>query len=57
MHNSSKQTQLNVAMIIFADLPQQTINHKPAPRCTAKNYALSAAHGLVSAAVLLGFLP
>jgi hypothetical protein len=57
MHNSRKQTQVNVTVIIFADLPQQTINHKPAPRRTAKTCALSAAHGLVSAAVPLGFLP
>jgi hypothetical protein len=42
MDNSRKQTQINVAVIIFADLPQQTINYKPTPRPLAKTCALSA---------------
>src|SRR5215212_5742059 len=36
MNNSRKQTPINVAGIIFADLPQQTINYKPHSRPSRK---------------------
>jgi len=56
MHNSRKQTQFDVTAIIFADLPQQTINYN----CAAphrENLCTFGSIGLVSAAIPLGSLP
>jgi hypothetical protein len=56
MHNSRKQTQVNVTVIIFADLPQQTINYNCAAS-NRENLCTFRSIGLVSPAIPLGSLP